>query len=389
MTKRVKIKAYVAGNLGDDLFIELLCSRYPQHNFYLCGSKKFKKIYEENKNLKFISYDTFLCRLQMAVRRVLTKAVNCVLQQEKLPVLATDVQSNWSYEKKADLNVFITGSGFRNGADEMHISPRKRLEEEHYFNLHPYLLGCNFGPYVSDEYYFMYQELFQKAADVCFRDTYSLGLFPMVKTARSAADIVFCYPVDMIHAQERLVSQDYMLISVANLAKDKDEAADYSSDYIEMLRKLVSMRNRKNLHTVLLGFCNEQGDDLVISQVLDGLYDSQLDHVYCYPDIAGLAAIRLIYDANFILATRYHAMILGLLFGKKVCPICYSEKMIHVVNDILPDAKYIALEELDSMDVSGLEDAQYIQLPDERIRELVESANTQFAKLDTALMASR
>lgn len=385
MKKRVKIKAYIAGNLGDDLFIELLCSRYPEAQFDLCGSKKFSSLYKPISNLKYYSYDTHFVRMRMAIYRCLAKAVNFICSREVLSQMTTDVAQNRKYEKYADINVYITGSGFMNGVEERELSAQKRAEERRYYNLHPYLLGCNFGPYAHDAYLEMYQELFQDTSDLCFRDSYSLRLFPTVKTARVAADIVFCYPIEKVRSERVLLSENYLLISVANLAKDKDTASGYVEDYIQMLKRLVADRNNRHLHTVLLGFCKEQGDDLAISTVLDGIVCPELNHVYCYPDISKLQALRLFLDADFVLATRYHAMILALLFGKKVCPICYSEKVTHVLADISPDAKYVTLEDLKQLDISQLECEKTTQISEEQRKALIASANTQFRALDQVL----
>lgn len=385
MKKRVKIKAYAAGNLGDDLFIELLCSRYPEVRFYLCGSKKFSDLYRKIPNLKYYSYDTNAVRIQMALYRLLANAVNCVCGREVLCQMTTDVARNKKYERKADVNVYIIGSGFMNSVEECEISDQKLSEERQYYKLHPYLLGCNFGPYAHDVYLEMYRELFQDTADLCFRDSYSLGLFSMVKTARMAADIVFCYPVEKVQLEHTHLPENYLLISVANLGKDRDEASGYITDYTEMLRRLVVDRNNRHLHTVFLGFSREQGDDLAIYDVLHDIQCPDLNHVYCYPDISSLQALSLFQNADYVIATRYHAMILALLFGKKVCPICYSEKMIHVLEDISPHAKCVTLQELKQLDISQIEYEKTVQIGEDQRKALVASANTQFRELDRVL----
>ena len=65
MKKKVKLRAYAAANLGDDLFIELICKRYPDDTFFLCGSKKFRKIYKKIPNLKYKCWDYAYFRINM------------------------------------------------------------------------------------------------------------------------------------------------------------------------------------------------------------------------------------------------------------------------------------------------------------------------------------
>ena len=51
MCKLSQIIAYVNGNLGDDLFVKILCERYPNQKFLLCGPKKYKDYFEYLDNL--------------------------------------------------------------------------------------------------------------------------------------------------------------------------------------------------------------------------------------------------------------------------------------------------------------------------------------------------
>lgn len=54
------IRAFVKGNLGDDLFIYTLCKRYPNQKFVICGEEKYKCLFNSISNLKYIAEDSFL-----------------------------------------------------------------------------------------------------------------------------------------------------------------------------------------------------------------------------------------------------------------------------------------------------------------------------------------
>ena len=56
---RVHITAFIAGNLGDDLFIKILCERYGNTDFVLAGPGKFKVLFKDITNLNYICDDTF------------------------------------------------------------------------------------------------------------------------------------------------------------------------------------------------------------------------------------------------------------------------------------------------------------------------------------------
>ncbi len=383
--KKVKLKAFVSANLGDDLFLDIICNRYPNTQFIVTGSKKYKSVYGYIKNLKYISNDTTLIRTTMTLQRKFASVVNSVCKKQVIPAKITDAAVEEKYSQKADVNVYITGSGFMNSESEFETLPKKQLEEKRYYDRKPYLLGCNFGPYAHNEYLEMYRALFKQTSDICFRDTYSLSLFPDVKQARWAPDVVFNYPKDN---ETNSIKKDYgkfMLISVANLKKDEDDASGYYENYINFVRKIVEDRNRKGLHTVLAGFCNAQKDDETIRLILDGINNSQYNHIYCYPDSSKDEILALFNSCDSVLATRYHAMVLALLYQKKVCAICYNEKTTHVLNDIDQDFPYITLEEMDRLTPERVENEKIYQVSKEKIESLVELAQLHFKYLDKAL----
>lgn len=51
----VFLTAYMACNLGDDLFITILCERYPSVNFYLFCSEPYTVAFKNIKNITVIS----------------------------------------------------------------------------------------------------------------------------------------------------------------------------------------------------------------------------------------------------------------------------------------------------------------------------------------------
>ena len=61
--KRALIKAYVSGNLGDDLIIKALCNRYPHVRFVVSGKRYYKSSFSECRNLKYLADDSYLHRI--------------------------------------------------------------------------------------------------------------------------------------------------------------------------------------------------------------------------------------------------------------------------------------------------------------------------------------
>ena len=71
------IRAFVMGNLGDDLFIITLCNRYPHEKFVMCGEKTYRHIFSSVENLTYVTTDTFFHKWFMRVRNIVPKLLNC------------------------------------------------------------------------------------------------------------------------------------------------------------------------------------------------------------------------------------------------------------------------------------------------------------------------
>lgn len=51
--------------------------------------------------------------------------------------------------------------------------------------------------------------------------------------------------------------------------------------------------------------------------------------------------------SEYIIAGRFHAMILAMLFGKPFLPICYNDKMYNYLNDIHFDGVTLGVSNID------------------------------------------
>ena len=60
--KRVMIHAYLAGNLGDDLFVVMLCRRYPNIKFHILADESYKQKFQDLKNCRIFSENDFIVK---------------------------------------------------------------------------------------------------------------------------------------------------------------------------------------------------------------------------------------------------------------------------------------------------------------------------------------
>ena len=90
-------------------------------------------------------------------------------------------------------------------------------------------------------------------------------------------------------------------------------------------------------------------------------------------------------ESEYVIATRFHAAILALAAGRPVFPIVYSDKTIHVLEDIGFQGNYADLRRMEPISYmfsrANLDSPQIIS-----INSLAEKAQGHFAKLDDFLL---
>lgn len=64
---RVFIHAYLQGNLGDDLFVRLLCQRYPNTKFCILAHPDYKEKFKDIENCKIYSENS---RIVMLINKI-------------------------------------------------------------------------------------------------------------------------------------------------------------------------------------------------------------------------------------------------------------------------------------------------------------------------------
>jgi colanic acid/amylovoran biosynthesis protein len=79
------------------------------------------------------------------------------------------------------------------------------------------------------------------------------------------------------------------------------------------------------------------------------------------------------------IVTRFHAMILSLIANQYMYPIIYSDKMLHVLNDLNYTGNYSCIDSIDTSDkiLESLKNNNFV-LPD----TIKNSAESQFKGLD-------
>ncbi|MGV2982233.1 polysaccharide pyruvyl transferase family protein [Microbacterium sp. AGC85] len=354
--KRVAVRFYAADNLGDDLFLKVLAERYTTQFVY--------RRYSRGGTL------SRLPSLRGVGGRWSSRAY--ILLERLLGVgsLAT-----LRLARGTEALIHVGGSLFIDDGD----SRRWERESRFYRRLgRPYyILGLNFGPARTPAFIQRVADIFKNAQDVCFRDRASYEIFEGIKSTRVATDVVFAMDVTRLDpTNERSV-----VISVIDARRRFD--ASVAELYLEAVGKLAAKLAGDGYRVVLMSFCEREGDLLAAEEILRKLPDATRDDVSIY-DYQGEIdeALAVIARADLVVASRFHANVLGLLLDKKIISLAYSRKTTDFLTEIgfegpIFDIKNLDVEELCTIDIRSI--------PRTDISAQVHLAEHQFDSLDKEL----
>lgn len=336
--KKIILEMYLKQNLGDDIFLYMLARRYPDVEFYTRASKKFIK----NLGLENV-------RPRSVWRKI--------------------------FGKKYIAKVVMGGSMFM----ENGLAKKDLIEtlDSKYGDATPlFFIGENFGPYQNEFYLQCYRKVFEKSEDVCFRDKYSAQLFSDLPNIRVEPDVVFGLGKnDYICKEEKKI-----VVSVIDL-ESRDSLRKYRKIYEDKILEIVEYFSDMDYEVVLMSFCETEGDENAIRRILNKTKLGDKVSAYFYKGDIN-EAIKEISSAEYVIGTRFHSVILGLLFNKKLLPIVYSDKTGNVLNDINYTGKCLKFDDLVNLDVLKLK-TYFTKFGD--TSELNIEAQKHFEKLDRFL----
>lgn len=328
MKKRVFVDAYLYNNLGDDLFVDVLTQRYPETDF-VCISRFYRPV---TGNILTVS------------KRLAEKMLGMnALRKKEI--------------SRSDLIVSIGGSMYieSESKDNCIYDAEKDL----------YILGANFGPWKTQEYVEKFRKAFSRAKDVSFRDSASEKLFEELPAVRYSPDILFSLPVPRVSQKKQV------FISVMKASAEHSEAN-------ALIRKQAQAFHEQGYEIVLGSFCDLQGDTEACRKVASQLPFETRIIVY---DGDRQKILEEMAASEKIIASRFHALVLGLRMGKEVLPVSYSVKTDRLLEDLGLKGAGIRLQDSSSNEESPL----WISLDSGKMESLSKGAEGHFKKLDEVL----
>lgn len=291
--KRMYIQAYCQSNLGDDLFVLHLAKRYPETEFYLYAIGDNKRAFLNQPNI----------HLPKAWDRIRRKGRHLL----HLGGEPFDGQG-------LDGTVVIGGSILWDGAP---------LD----FGEGPcFLIGPNCEKDYSPAFRRRLTEALGQVQSCCFRDRASFDQFSELPNVTWAPDVLFDYTPGLPPQKGEGIG--ISLVSRKGAFREDGLRETYYSAIADLCQRCQA----EEIPVRLLSFCAPEGDEEAVQAVLDRISSPASVAVSRYrgDPKAFLAEMN---KCETIIATRFHATILGWVLGKNVVPIIYSTKQTQVLTD--------------------------------------------------------
>lgn len=346
--KRVLVLAYARQNLGDDLFIYMLLKKYPEIQFYInIEHLEHAKLFKNFKNI-IIDQD---------IERKLTK----------------------ENAEEYDGYIYIGGSIFMEGIGKNYTITEQLLsfmQECKKQEIPFHYVSSNFGPYYTGEYLNLTREVMKNCASIHFRDRYSSNLFSEIPTVHYAPDLVFNYMPEK--TQKNLNSVGISLIDL-NI---RPKLMPYIENYYNVLVSNIKSYIKDGKDVTLFSFCKHEGDERAIEELVRRLpvdikekinilkYDGNIEYF-----------LREYSKMEYVICSRFHAMILSAVMNHKCQILSYSDKFDNVINDLeLFTNKILHFNEICSDTKMPL--AEFQQVDMEKVQLIKEEASKQLSGVD-------
>lgn len=365
--KRIKLYAFFGKNLGDDLMVDILLKRYPQYRFFYDESNPCSDL--------FLAYPNFENRVPF-LRKYgkINYALNVLTRHKKEDFFLKRIFRR--HGEKCSCGVLIGGSMFM----QFKATGARQVwwEELRFGELPRFVVGVNFGPYHTEEFLNAFDGYFNRCRGVTFRDRHSFELFAHNANAAYAPDVVLNLP---IQEYQDLQTDGTVLISVLNVA-GREHLARFAPEYERFILDCCETAIARGKRPVLMSFCQKEGDEIAIEALRKQMSQSvrnQTDVFYYNGNLQ--EALGMFARAEYVVATRFHAMILALRFGKPFFSVAYSDKVKWVLDDLGCSA-YCGMEQLAGLSAATVMDTHH-QCVD--ARDYIQQAAAQFAQLDAFL----
>lgn len=319
--KKILVNAWLKGNLGDDLFIKALSERFPDETFVVNTKPQYFEGLSDLPNVELMP-ETSTSYLSDSIVKVLSK----------LGIPSGWILKKWRYKAVVEIggSIFIQSSPRRTVTSFRRAWVKTKLPF--------FIIGSNFGPFITEQYVHDYIDFFRNCSGVVFRDQFSYSFFDRLSSVSVAPDVVFS--MDLLTATKK----KRLCISLISLTKESrpgsSEMNSAANAFEYKIREQVKQAALLGFEVVLLSFCDEQGDLQSAKRIYDGLTDNYKPYVRVVGGMNIREKLSIIAESEYLISCRYHAMILGWMMGVKQYTLAYSRKTTEVISDVFPEQNH-------------------------------------------------
>lgn len=348
--KKILLFAYTKVNLGDNLFIYLLLKKYPNVDFYIhVVEKEYKEVYNNFTNLHYI--------------------------YEKRDINQINIE-------KFDAYLYVGGSIFMESEYGMHEMKEfnKFIKKCKEHNKKFFYMSCNFGPYKTQEYLKLAKENFSLCDGICFRDKKSYNIFKDIPTVSYAPDMAFTFEIDRKKYKKEEKTIGISVISLENREKLKYLELQYN----DFIKRIIIKFAKRGYKVYLFSFSQFEKDDKAIDKIIDILpdeYKERVEIVLFDSDIEEY--LEKYAKMEYMVCSRFHSMILSILFRQKVYNLTYSTKQDNVIKELKLFKKYQKIKNITFETV--LRKYYFKSVKQNKIEKIAKEAKRQFNNLDECI----
>lgn len=362
---RFYMYVYAELNVGDDIFAHILFTRYPDVVFCMPYSDSYRALFEKYPNV--------------------------------LPVLYGENIWAAGYENEIDYDqyqgyIVIGGSVFPDFLVYKSFMDTRIASTFIEQGKKVFWMGCNAdrnyqNPAWNIDTYNAFFAKYPGKVDICLRDQYSYEMFKASSCARKEPDIVFGL-VNQFFPEKNFPERTGLGISLIE-TRTRENLKKHHDTYMNGLVSLIDEATVRGIPVTIFPFCKNEGDNEAAAELMSLLTGSQKDNVRCHYYKGDLRELLTDFASmKYIVATRFHAVILGLKFRQQLFPVIYGDKTQSLLSDFggYEDDAVYDLRKDDHWDTENVWKSFEIDRSNgEKLLRWEEAAGRHFLKLDEYL----
>ena len=168
-----------------------------------------------------------------------------------------------------------------------------------------------------------YRDLFRRYAGITFRDQYSAGLYEGYPNEAYAPDMIFGYPTEVLPQRKQVLFSPILLVGRMGKRPLEQYTMAYQRFMWNAIRASCSAATMWCWHR----FARDRVTKTRLERLTDSLTVSELAHVRTvfYRDTPD-EVLHAFAESECVVATRFHAMVLGYAHSCKVLPLCMTRR---------------------------------------------------------------